>query len=269
MRKTSTPLYMLRQVRDPIFDSSRQKLTTHEHFKQTIEAYHEQSKKSKSKIKKKSSSKKQGKENKIKRPGSSLGLAKHNKIRSTSGKSKHLRKNDSLYLEKFKSKQNTLRNIDSHIKAKSKNIKNASKSSIKINGIEKIVDFFNTGVKSKKEIKKFKKIESTIDSLGTLGNNELSKHFRSNNNPNSMSKHYALLSKNPHSGHLNATCNQSIERSEVYSELDGKNTDMSSRNLKNYSTISNNKTNMKAEKSSENKIYSLVRSKQTAIWKNL
>ena len=148
MRKTSTPMYMLRQVRDPIFESTRQKLSTHEHFKKTIDAYHEVNKKPKSKTKKKSSSKK-NKRDEIKRPGSSLGHIKQNKLRSTSGKVKHLRKNDSLYLEKFKSKQNTLRNIDSHIKPKFKNNESNSKSNVKIHGIERIIDFFNVGVKKK------------------------------------------------------------------------------------------------------------------------
>ena len=88
----------------------------------------------------------------------------------------------------------------------------------------------------------------------------------------SINKHYSLLSKNQSNRKSNATCNQSIERSEIWSEIDYNHIETSNRFLKNYSTISqnlNNLTNMKAEKPNENKIYSLVRSKKQPSQKNL
>jgi predicted nuclease of restriction endonuclease-like (RecB) superfamily len=115
IRNTSTRLYMFRQGNDYATDKSKEKLSTHENLKKTITMFYDRTKKSKTKSKKKrtNSKKKSGKKKDaskdIRRPGSALGYIRHKNLRSNSNKSKHLRHNDSLYLEKFRSKENTIR----------------------------------------------------------------------------------------------------------------------------------------------------------------
>jgi acetyl-CoA carboxylase alpha subunit len=97
-------------------EASREKFTTQQATKNSLSDIHEHKKKSKSKTKshnsKKKGSQKKSRARDMKRPGSALGYMKHKNLRSNSGKSKHYRNNESIYLEKFKSKETTLKHDD-------------------------------------------------------------------------------------------------------------------------------------------------------------
>lgn len=97
-------------------EMSKEKFTTQQAVKNLTSEIQDHKKKSKSKNKKhnskKKSSHKKSRVKDIKRPGSALGHVKQKKLRSNSGKSKHYRNNESLYLEKFKGKDTTLRHED-------------------------------------------------------------------------------------------------------------------------------------------------------------
>ena len=145
IRKTYTPSYMFKQGNEETQTKSKEKINTYEHLKNTIVAYHNV-KKSKSKSKKKricnrkKSINKKGKCKDIKRPGSAFGYFKNNKLRSNSSKSKHLRNNGSLYLEKLRTKENTLRHDDSYITTKNNVTRKNSKSYLKLKGFDQIMD---------------------------------------------------------------------------------------------------------------------------------
>ena len=87
----------------------------------------------------------------------------YNLYRPSSTKTKHRRKNESLYLEKVKSKENTMRHDDLKVKKKQKNTKNNSKSYIKINDFEKIIDTLRKGKNSKDRMKDLSKIDYTLN----------------------------------------------------------------------------------------------------------
>lgn len=139
MRKTCTPLYMFRQV-DP-FNNEKSYLSTHGNFKKIISEYHEQGKKKSSKSRKRRNSRKKSTTKKDKgkgkkRPSSALGYAKHKNQRSSS-KGKHLRNNESLFLDPYRSKEHTLRQEETSFKMKKTKVsRNNSKSYIKVHGFD-------------------------------------------------------------------------------------------------------------------------------------
>lgn len=191
MRKTCTPLYMLRQFPDAKFDKSKDKLSKHEQFKKTISWFYEQGKKTKSKSKKKRhNSRKKSTQKKysakdVKRPSSAFGSLKHKNLRSNSNKSKHFKNNESLHNERYRSKENTIRQEEfQHKPRKVKVSRNASKSTIKINGFEKIVNSIQTRNKTKQRPKNLTKIDDTVNTeqiRSMLDNGKVSYRYFFNN----------------------------------------------------------------------------------------
>lgn len=184
-KKSCTPLYLLRQGYEYRQVKSRDKLTTQENFKKTISGLYDHTKKPKSK--KRTNSKKRSthkKEKTYKRPGSALGHTKSKNLRSNSKKSKHLRKNESLYLDKYKSKESTLRYDESLLNNTKKKVsRNNSKSYIKINGFENII----RGIRDtdRERNKNFSKIEYTMQN----------EQLRSSKRLNLLTNQYIMLNR--------------------------------------------------------------------------
>jgi hypothetical protein len=183
-----------------------------------------------------------------------------------STKTKHLRKNESLYLEKMRSKENTLRNEDIKTsKKKPKAVRNNSKSYIKVNGFDKIIDTIRTGTKQSKErIKNFSKIDCSlnIDKFG---------YSKSKNN-NLLNNQYMLFNMSRAPMTSMSTKNLSQDKTEQSVMLNQKVAVNSIHYLKNYNIFKNSQvTNSCPEttKVRNRKRHSLVRSKRQPSQKDL
>lgn len=269
MRKTCTPLYMIRQMQNSSQEKSKNKTSTQDHFKKTISCYDDQAKKSKSKNKrnnsKKKSNQKKDRSKNIKRPSSALGCFKQKNLRSSSNKGKHFRNNESLYYEKFKSKENTIRNDDTASKMKkNKIIRNSSKSYIKINGFDKIVSSLMKKERSKERTKNFSKIDYSI-------NTDIMRYPKSKN-LNILSSQYVVLSKGRTPGLSMSTRNLSLDKNDQTSSFQPSNLDASVPFVHNCSTLKNSHNKSYRQENSKGKDFtrnSLIRSKKQPSQKDL
>jgi hypothetical protein len=228
MRKTWTPLYMLRHGQ--------------ENFKKTISGYYDHNKKSKSKSNlsksKKircNSKKKKNNGDDAKRPSSALGHIKHKNLRPTSNKSKHLKNNESLKMEKHRSKENTIRHDDVFGKASW----NSSKSYMKINGFDKIISSIRKRSKSKEGFKNLSKVDAgnvqnLIISEYTINNDQLRYSTGINN---MFSQQYAFLNKSKAPSISISTRNLSLDKNDQSSLLKMTGNEATTHFLKNYNLI--------------------------------
>lgn len=116
---------------------------TKETFKKTIRKYQDVIRKTKGKAKRmlsrKKSNTKRDRFKHMKRPGSALGHTKHQKLRSNS-KKRHLRKNESLFLNKDSERRNAhFCSLAKGIKRHKNSTRDNSNSYIKLNCFDKII----------------------------------------------------------------------------------------------------------------------------------
>jgi hypothetical protein len=262
MRKTMTPLYMVRNGHDKC-DKSKEKLATNANSK-----------------------KKKYNKNEPKRPSSALGHIKHKNLRSKKpkrnkrNKSKHSKNNESLYMERYRSKENTLNKEDLVNKGKKGNCstnltRNNSKIYMKINGFDKIISSISKRSKSKEGLKKQSKadkskLDHSMISGYTINTDQLK---YSTGKSNMLGQQYVFLSKSKAPSISMSTRNLSLDKNDQSSILKMTGNEGTAHFLKNYSIVQKSSTvqsgHSEVVKIEDFKRNSLIRSKKQPSQKDL
>lgn len=164
----------------------------------------------------------------------------------------------------MKSKENTLRQDEIRPKKKSKVSRNNSKSYIKINGFEKIIDSLRKGKKSKERIKNFSKIDCSL-------NTEKFSYSKTKSN-NLLNNQYMIFNSSKGPMTSLSTKNLSQDKGESGGVVSQKAAINSIQYLKSYNVFKNgNMSNSCPEttKVKDYKRHSLVRSKKQPSQKDL